>query len=106
MRILAVLSPERLEEPFAEIPTAMEQGFDVEWTILRGFYMGGDATDEEYQAWVDAFQAAYGTEEFAAVQKERGILPLNMAGAELQASIEERVQNLREIATEAGLIGN
>lgn len=29
-----------------------------------------------------------------------------MAGDELQASIEERVQNLRDIATEAGLIGN
>jgi len=106
MRILAVMSPERLDEPFGEIPTAMEQGFNVEWTILRGFYMGGDVSDEDYQAWVDAFKAAYETEEFAAVQKERGLLPLNMAGDELQASIEQRVQTLRDIATEAGLISN
>ncbi|QFT64390.1 tripartite tricarboxylate transporter substrate binding protein [Roseivivax sp. THAF30] len=106
MRILGVMSPERLDEPFAEIPTVMEQGYDVEWTILRGFYMGGEVSDEDYQAWVDAFNAAYETEEFAAVQKERGLLPLNMAGEELQASIEDRVQNLRDIATEAGLIGN
>lgn len=104
MRILAVLSPERLDGPFAEIPTAIEQGFDVEWTILRGFYMGGDVSDADYQAWVDAFTAAYQTEEFAAVQRERGLLPMNMAGAELQASIEQRVQILREIAEEAGLI--
>ena len=104
MRILGVMSPERLEAPFDEIPTAMEQGYDVEWTILRGFYMGGDVSDEDYQAWVDAFEAAYDTEEFAAVQKERGLLPLNMAGEELQTSIEERMKNLREIATEAGLI--
>ncbi|SFH74143.1 Bug family tripartite tricarboxylate transporter substrate binding protein [Albimonas pacifica] len=106
MRILAVMAPERLEAPFAEIPTAMELGYDVEWTILRGFYMGGGASDAEYQAWVDAFQAAYATPEFAAVQKERGLLPLNLAGAELQASIEQRVQTLREIAAEAGLIAN
>ena len=104
MRILAVMSPERLDEPFNEIPTAMEQGYDVEWTILRGFYMGGDVSDEEYQAWVDAFEAAYASEEFAAIQKEKGLLPLNLAGDELQASIEERVENLRTIATEAGLI--
>ncbi|RYH08384.1 tripartite tricarboxylate transporter substrate binding protein [Tropicimonas sp. IMCC6043] len=104
MRILAVLSPERLDGAFAEFPTAKEEGYDVEWTILRGFYMGGDVSDEDYQKWVDAFQAAYATEEFAAVQKERGLLPLDMAGAELQASIEQRVQNLREIAKEAGLI--
>ncbi|SDG05134.1 Bug family tripartite tricarboxylate transporter substrate binding protein [Sulfitobacter delicatus] len=104
MRLLAVMSPERLEAPFAEIPTAMEQGFDVEWTILRGFYMGGDVSDEDYQKWVDAFEAAYATEEFAAVQKERGLLPLNLAGDALQTSIEERVESLRAIAKEAGLI--
>jgi putative tricarboxylic transport membrane protein len=104
MRLLAVMSPERLEAPFAEIPTAMEQGFDVEWTILRGFYMGGDVSDEDYQKWVDAFEAAYATPEFAAIQKERGLLPLNLAGDELQQSIEERVETLRAIAKEAGLI--
>ncbi|MBK5933140.1 putative tricarboxylic transport membrane protein [Rhodovulum imhoffii] len=104
MRLLAVLSPERLDAPFAEIPTAIEQGFDVEWTILRGFYMGGDVSDSDYQKWVDAFNAAYATDAFAQVQKEKGLLPLNLAGDELQTSIEKRVQNLRDIATEAGLI--
>lgn len=104
MRVLAVMSPERLEAPFAEIPTAREQGFEIEWTILRGFYMGGDVPDEDYQAWVDAFEAAYATPEFAAVQKERGLLPLNLAGDALQKSIEEQVENLRTIAKEAGLI--
>ncbi|MBU3001250.1 tripartite tricarboxylate transporter substrate binding protein [Roseovarius nubinhibens] len=104
MRVLAVMSPERLEAPFAEIPTAREQGFDIEWTILRGFYMGGHVPDEDYQAWVDAFEAAYATPEFAAVQKERGLLPLNLAGDALQKSIEEQVENLRTIAKEAGLI--
>lgn len=104
MRILAVMSPERLEAPFDEIPTAMEQGVNVEWTILRGFYTGGEVSDEAYNAWVDAFKAAFETEEFAQVQKDRGLLPLNLAGEELQQSIEERVENLRVIATEAGLI--
>ncbi|MCA0964645.1 Bug family tripartite tricarboxylate transporter substrate binding protein [Salipiger bermudensis] len=104
MRILAVMSPDRLEAPFAEIPTAIEQGFDVEWTILRGFYMGGEVSDEDYQKWVDAFEAAYATPEFAAIQKERGLLPMNLAGEALQSSIEERVENLRTIAKEAGLI--
>lgn len=104
MRILAVMSPERLEAPFAEIPTAKEQGFDVEWTILRGYYMGGDVSDADYRKWVDAFEAAYATEAFAQVQKDKGLLPLNLAGDALQASIIERVKVLREVATEAGLI--
>ncbi|MBU2957992.1 tripartite tricarboxylate transporter substrate-binding protein [Paracoccus sp. 1_MG-2023] len=104
MRILATLAPERLDPPFDQIPTAKEQGYDVEWTILRGFYMGGETSDEDYAKWVDAFEAAYATEEFAKVQTERGLLPLNIAGDELSASIQERVKMLREVATEAGLI--
>lgn len=104
MRILAVMSPERLDEPFADIPTAIEQGFDVEWTILRGFYMGGEVSDADYNTWVEAFQAAYETEEWATVQHEKGLLPLNLAGDELQQSIKARMDSLREIATEAGLI--
>ncbi|MEZ5449364.1 MAG: tripartite tricarboxylate transporter substrate-binding protein [Thiolinea sp.] len=43
MRILAVMAEERLPEPFAEVPTAKEQGYDVEWPILRG-YMGKDVS--------------------------------------------------------------
>lgn len=106
MRILATMSPERLDAPFADIPTAIEEGFNVEWTILRGFYMGGDVSDADYQQWVNAFKAAYATDAFAEVQKEKGLLPLNLAGDELQASIETRVQTLRDIATEAGLLSN
>lgn len=104
MRVLALMSPERLGPPFADIPTAIEQGVDVEWTILRGFYMGGDVSDADYNTWVDAFKAAYETEEWAQVQHEKGLLPLNMAGDELQQSIKSRMDALREIATEAGLI--
>lgn len=104
MRILATLSPERLDAPFDQIPTAKEQGYDVEWTIMRGFYMGKDVSDEDYQKWVDAFDAAYASDEFATVQAERGLLPLNMSGDALTSSINTTMDELRTIATEAGLI--
>ncbi len=104
MRILAVMSPERLPSPFADIPTAKELGYDAEWTIMRGFYMGKDVSDEAYNAWVDAFTAAYGTEEFAAIQRERGLLPLDVAGEDLVKLATETTANMREIAREAGLI--
>lgn len=104
MRVLASMSPDRLDGVFADIPTAKEQGFDVEWTIMRGFYMGGSVSDDDYNAWVDAFNAAYATPEFAAVQEERGLLPLNLAGDDLTAAIATNMDLLRTIATEAGLI--
>jgi len=104
MRILAVLADERLPEPFAKYPTAKELGYDAEWTIMRGYYMGKNVSDEAYNAWTDAFKAAYETEEFAKIQKEKGLMPLNLAGAELDASVKKRIARLREIAKEAGLI--
>lgn len=104
LRILAVLSPERLPAPFAEYPTAIELGYDAEWTIMRGYYMGKNVSDSAYNEWVEAFQAAYKTPEFAQIQKDKGLMVLNLAGKELDASVKKRIANLRNIAKEAGLI--
>lgn len=104
MRVLAVMSPERLPEPFAQYPTAMELGYDVEWTIMRGFYMGGKVTDADYDTWVDAFRAAYASEEFKALQVEKGLMPLDLAGDELTQVIKANMDKLRSVALEAGLI--
>lgn len=104
MRILAVLAPDRLPAPFDTYPTAKEQGYDAEWTILRGYYMGKNVSDDAYNTWVKAFKDAYETPEFKQIQKEKGLMPLNMAGAELDTSIKKRIANLREIAKDAGLI--
>ena len=104
MRILASLSPERLPSPFEDVPTAIELGYDAEYTIMRGFYVGKDVSDEAYQTWVDTFREAYETETFQRVQAEKGLLPLDIAGDELNAQIDERVERLRGMAERAGLI--
>ncbi len=104
LRVLAVMSPDRLPAPFDKFPTTKELGYDAEWTIMRGYYMGKNVSDEAYNTWVDAFKAAYATDEFAKIQKEKGLLPLNMAGKEFDADVKKRVEKMRGIAKEAGLI--
>lgn len=104
MRILAVMSSERLDAPFQDIPTTKELGYDAEWTIVRGYYMGKDVPDEAYDAWVSAFQDAYGTDAWSEQVKEKGLLPLKMSGEEMTADMADRVDRMREIATKAGLI--
>lgn len=104
MRILAVMSPERLPAPYDKFPTTKELGYDAEWTIMRGYYMGKNVSDEAYNAWAAAFNAAYKTEEFAKIQKEKGLLPFNVAGETLDQDIKKRINRLRGIAREAGLI--
>ncbi|HPQ97126.1 MAG TPA: tripartite tricarboxylate transporter substrate-binding protein, partial [Thiolinea sp.] len=104
MRILAVMAPERLPEPFDKVPTAREEGLDVEWPILRGYYMGKNVSDEAYNVWVDLFRKTYESDAFAKIQKEKGLFPLDMAGEEMDKDIKERVVRLRDIAKEMGLI--
>ena len=49
MRILAVFSETRLDEPeMKDIPTAKEQGYDIVWPVVRGFYLGPKVSDEDY----------------------------------------------------------
>ncbi|QYK40843.1 MAG: tripartite tricarboxylate transporter substrate binding protein [Paracoccaceae bacterium] len=104
MRVLAVMSPERLGPPYDQFPTAREQGYDAVWGIVRGYYMGKNVADADYQAWVDAFNAAYATEAFTKNQAEKGLLPYNKAGAEFEAEMKAAVESMRAIAREAGLI--
>ncbi|NCN97139.1 MAG: hypothetical protein GW928_06735 [Rhodoferax sp.] len=40
IRVLAVMSPIRLDGKLVAVPTMKEQGYDVQWPIIRGFYMG------------------------------------------------------------------
>ena len=104
MQILAVLSPERLPAPFDRFPTAQELGYDAEWTIMRGFYMGGDVSDADFEAWAGAFDAAYKTAEFQRIRDDKGLLPLELSGAEMDAHVKRLIGELRGIAKEAGLI--
>lgn len=104
MRVLAVLSPDRLGPPYDGFPTAREQGYDVVWPIVRGYYMGKNVSDADYDAWVAAFNAAYATEGFTQNQAEKGLLPYNLAGPEFAEQMKAGVENMRTIAREAGLI--
>jgi putative tricarboxylic transport membrane protein len=104
MRVLAVMSPDRLPEPFEEIPTTAELGYDAEYTIMRGFYVGKGVSDEDYQAWVKIFRDAYENEHFNEVVSEKGLLPLQMAGEPFKETINERVARLRDLAMKVGLI--
>lgn len=104
MRVLAVMSPERLPAPFADIPTTAELGYDAEYTIMRGFYVGKDVSDEDYDAWVAIFRAAHADPHFQQVRAEKGLLPLDDAGEGFAASIGERTERLRALAQKVGLI--
>jgi putative tricarboxylic transport membrane protein len=104
IRVLAVFNDERLPGKLNSIPTAKEQGYDINWPIIRGFYVGPKVSDEAYQFWVDAFNKAMAAPEYAKLRDQQGLFPFAKTGPELDAYVKARVKEYRELADSFGLI--
>lgn len=104
LRVLAVMSDERLMAHFAEVPTAKEQGYNVTWPIMRGFYVGPEVSDVDYHWWVNSFAAMMADPRFDNLRRELGMFPYSKTGAALDVVIGERMQIYRELAESFGLI--
>ncbi len=103
LRVLAVMSDERLAAPFAAVQTAKEQGYDFTWPIMRGFYVGPDVSDVDYSWWVDSFATMMADSRFDAMRRELGMFPYSKTGAALDLEIQERMQIYRDLADSFGL---
>lgn len=104
LRILAVLSDSRLPGPLSGVPTAREEGFDIQWPIPRGFYMGPGVGDEDVAAWRGAFQKMLDSPAYARLRAERGLSPLALTGKALDEHVRRQVQAYRRLADEFGLM--
>lgn len=100
LRVLAVMSDQRLPGPLAGVPTAREQGVDLVWPIARGFYMGARVPDAAYREWSEAFRRAMLRGDFAPLQAEHGLYPMSLVGDELQAFIRQSMGRYRALAVE------
>lgn len=103
MRIVAVLSPERLEQ-FDQFPTAIEQGYDVTGPNWRGLYVPKGISDEAYEAWNQAIQKMVASEEFQKIRADQGIEALDLFGADADRFVHENVAEIRALSKEIGLI--
>lgn len=103
VRVLAVLADKRLGGRWAHVPTAKEQGFDIQWPILRGLYMGPGVSDHDYREWSDALAKAMArpsvARELAHAGMERGWI----AGPALDLTIQQQMAHYRALASEFGL---
>lgn len=104
VRLLAVFHSERLPGRLKDVPTAREQGYDIEWPIIRGFYMGPKVSDEDYQWWVDAFDRMMASRAFAARRDAQGLFPFSLTGSRLDEYVRRRVRAYQALADSFGLI--
>ncbi len=103
LRVLAVMSETRLPEPYSQVPTAREQGYDVSWPIMRGFYTGPRVSDEEYQWWVTAFAELVADPRFDDIRRDFGMFPYTLTGVALNEEIKVRMAHYRSLVEAFGL---
>ncbi|WP_050464522.1 Bug family tripartite tricarboxylate transporter substrate binding protein [Herbaspirillum autotrophicum] len=103
-RVLAVLSDARLPGVLADVPTAREQGFDVTWPLIRGFYMSPYASDADYKRWVGIFDKMMKSKEFEQQRQISGLFPFAMTGSELTEYIKKTVEHYKKQSQELDLI--
>ncbi len=104
VRVLAVLSEEPLPEPFADLPTAASQGYDVAGYNWRGFYTGGEVSDENYAAMVEDLKTLYDSDEWKEVAQQNGLVPLWRGGDAFDAFVRESIDEVETISREIGVI--
>ncbi|WP_026068314.1 Bug family tripartite tricarboxylate transporter substrate binding protein [Halomonas smyrnensis] len=104
LRVLAVLSEERLPGEYSDIPTAREQGIDAIGPNWRGFYMPADVSDDAKQYWMDAMDSLYTSEEWKDVMASNGLMPFHMSAGEFEQFVKEQIDDIETLSKDIGLI--
>ncbi|MDA7418616.1 tripartite tricarboxylate transporter substrate-binding protein [Xenophilus arseniciresistens] len=103
VRVLAVMADKRLPGDMAKVPTAKEAGADIQWPIVRGFYLGPKVSEADYKVWADTFARMMATPAYEKLRDERGLFPLALTGPELDAYVKQQVAGYRKLVEEFGL---
>ncbi|MEP3048122.1 MAG: tripartite tricarboxylate transporter substrate-binding protein [Roseibium sp.] len=104
IKIVAVLSPDRLPGDFASYPTAKEQGIDAIGANWRGFYAPAGMSDDAYNAWVGKIADLYASDAWKEVMAANGLAPLDLQGDAFQEFVAGSVGQIQQISKEIGII--
>lgn len=77
LRYLAVLADERLED-YPDVPTAKEQGVDLQNASFTGLMAPAGTPDDVVQTLSDAIVAATGQEEYTSVIEQSNLVPVSV----------------------------
>jgi putative tricarboxylic transport membrane protein len=104
VRVLAVLSEQRLPGALAGVPTAREYGYDLVWPTIHGVWMGPQVSDREYREWVRTFDRMMASPGFARLRTAAGMYPLGLTGDALTQYVDRMVRSHHERAIRFGLM--
>lgn len=105
LRPLGLFDSERLQLPeWQTIPTMKEQGYNIEYLMLRGFF-GAPDISKEVQAWyVDLFRKVTDTPEWKEFTDNGGLKRAFLTGQDYVTWLEQTEALHKDLMTRGGLI--
>jgi len=104
VRVLAVLSEQRLPGVLSAVPTAREQGIDLVWPIIRGVWMGPKVAEADYRRWVAAFDRMLASPDYPQARAAHGLYPFSLTGQDLTAHVRKAVADYKRQARQFQLV--
>ncbi|MFU8887405.1 MAG: Bug family tripartite tricarboxylate transporter substrate binding protein [Trueperaceae bacterium] len=104
LRVLTVLAPERQEGLLADVPTAMELGYDVVGSNWRGWYMPPGIGDEAYDWWTDAFRQLAASPQWQELRPQLGLARFELFGDDMEAFAKDQVEDITKLLRSIGAL--
>lgn len=102
-RIIAVTAPQRLKDA-PEIPTLIEQGYDLQFANWRGFFAAPGLDTETYENMMLTVSQVLETEAFETVRKRNGWTLLHHEGAAFYTFLEQQEKEISILMTQLGFL--
>lgn len=104
IRVLAVLSDQRLGGVFKDVPTAKEQGINTNYILWRGFYAAPGLTKEQTDYWRDTMGRMVKTTSWKKLAADSGWFELFMTGEEFNKFLDDDLTFASALLKELGLV--
>ncbi|MFB3816640.1 MAG: Bug family tripartite tricarboxylate transporter substrate binding protein [Candidatus Methylomirabilales bacterium] len=104
IRVLAVLSDGRLTGPFKDIPTAKEQGVNMNYILWRGFYAPPGLAKEQADYWRDTLGKMVKTASWKKLAADSGWFEFFRTGDEFAKFLDDDLESAAALLKELGLV--
>src|SRR3954465_6456641 len=114
VRALCVFDKERIayktkvtdSQSWNDIPTCKEEGLDVQYLMLRAFFLPGKVTPEQTAFYVDLLKKVSQTAEYKEYLEKQALKPIFLTGKDMLKFLEEDDTLNKNLMTEAGFVAN
>ncbi len=104
LRVLAVMTDQRLKGPLAQVPTTHEQGVALSWPIVRGVYTDSRQNEDVLAAMERGLMLGRQRPEFERQLMQLGLQPIDWDAATLTQWVDRTLEKFRAEAAAFGLL--